>query len=157
MNKKKFFVPIMIIFMGIGLFGQEGIGKYEDGNDWLKYSEGMKTGFIMGLSEGATATSNLAVGFIALITKGAEESQKLQSKLTDRFYKLKESIYGVNVYEAQRGQIISGVDELYKDYANLHIPIFAIATLVAKRIKGEINEENVGEYLKELRAAKFLY
>ena len=152
---KKFIVPIMIIFMGIGLCGQEGIGKYEDGNNWLKYNEGMKLGFIMGLGDGTSATTNIILGLINILTKGGTKER--ERELVELYFKLQNSIYGVNVYKAQRGQIISGVDELYKDYANLHIPIFAMATLVAKRIRGEINKENVEEYLKELRAAKFLY
>jgi len=61
------------------------------------------------------------------------------------------NIYFPELGGAQFGQIVSGVDELYKDYANKHIPIFAIATLVQKRITGEIKINEVEPVLQKLR------
>lgn len=49
-------------------------------------------------------------------------------------------------------QMISGLDEVYRDHANKHLPIVGVLSLVVKKIQGEIGEQEFADVLRKLRA-----
>lgn len=49
------------------------------------------------------------------------------------------------------GQLVDGTDEVYRDYANKHIPIYEILPLVAQRARGEIDNKKMESRLQSLR------
>ena len=148
--KKQCRFIVVVFIISTGLFGQEKSeqGKYCDGWEWEKYSLAMKVGYLWGVADGCGATVNLFTRYIAKhsLTKGFLEF--IEFTKTD--------YYRIDIGGPTCAQVVEGIDELYKDYANKHIPIFAIGTLVVDRISGRIQQEEIESYLRELRGIKFL-
>lgn len=48
-------------------------------------------------------------------------------------------------------QMMDGISEFHKDYANKDIPVFMLLPVVCKRVKGEIKQEDIEKELKKLR------
>ena len=152
--KKEVCFALLVFIITAGLFCQEK-PTYLNGNDWEKFGKTdsrMKIGYLMGLAEGGATHTNLIAGYFYFLDK---------EKGVDNYFKLsaysEKNLYEVDISGAAYGQIADGVDEFFKDYANRHIPIFAVATLVAKRITGKIREEDIGPYIQQLRAFKFIF
>lgn len=152
--KKEVCFALLVFIITAGLFCQEK-PIYRNGNDWEKFGKAdsmMKIAYLMGLEEGRVAAYNLTSGFLGLLDK-----EKSIDNVIKFFDFSRKNFYEVDISGAAYGQIADGVDELFKDYANRHIPIFAVATLVAKRITGKIREEDIGPYIQQLRAFKFIF
>ncbi len=151
--KKAAYFLLSILIISANLTSQES--GYFDGKDWGKFTGAgwmVKAGYLRGLQEGQATQMNIIAGFLFLLDK---------EKAVDNLLKLgdisKLNPYTIDLAPVNIEQLITGIDELYKDYANQHIPIFAIATLVKKRIAGEIREEDIGPRLQKLRAFSFAY
>ncbi|MGB8952379.1 MAG: hypothetical protein WCC06_06915 [Candidatus Aminicenantales bacterium] len=69
------------------------------------------------------------------------ELLKYRNKITE-FY----------IMGAEYEQMIDGVDEFYKYYANKNIPIFALASVACRRVLEELDQNGVDQELKRLRS-----
>ena len=49
------------------------------------------------------------------------------------------------------GQLLEGVDKVYKDYANTKLPVIVVIALVSKRIKGKIGDQEYSTLLQKMR------
>lgn len=149
---KKIFVIIISIFLfstyGVYFFSNDDIRTLDDyeGYFWNEMSDVQKLYFIEGFVLGCLSAHRIAFkrGENALAF-GFKEEAKFSKEIASAI-KL-----NLNVANVTYGQLIAGLDEFYKDYTNLKIPIYRLINLVGDRITGEADENKIKERLLALR------
>lgn len=114
-----------------------------NGYDWEEFDTPTKLGYFPGLQHGflvATREFIREVRKHQLLTE--DEIQKIKEAFEKKFY----------FWGATYGQMVEGVDELYKDYSNKTITIHSLVTLVCKRVGGKLSSEDMEKELQKLRA-----
>jgi hypothetical protein len=143
MYKRSSFLLIFLIASGMGLYAQKEGKSFLDGSSWISLSAGEKVLLLKGANEGC-------VSFYMSIGLTCSDAKRI-------FDRIEKSPYYIDVSGAPFGQISEGIDELYKDYANKHVPALALGTLVAKRIRGKLNEQEFSNGLQNLRSTKWQF
>jgi len=125
-------------------FSQDtGVDFEVNGYVWQDFSEDIKLGYISGICHGsihAIGEYNRIIRKQGLLT---EQSIKKLLKLHNRKY---------DFYGATNGQVLEGVNEVYKDYSNKMIAVHNIMNLVFKKIRGELGTEELEKEFQKLRA-----
>jgi hypothetical protein len=149
MNKtvKTAMIAVGIILVGVFVAAQEKKVFWDD-DEWKGADISMKLGYLSGLEQGDIIGGRGII--IALREKYAWTDEKLNELIDSSLGNLDPDELRWN--GATKGQMRLGIDGFYKDYANKKIPVYALASLVCKRVRGEISEEGVGEELLRLRA-----
>jgi len=147
MKIKAFIILGILLIFSICLICQEKL--FRNAYDWEKYDLKEKVFFLVGLNQGSFA-EDFSYRQVLLL-KYQWQKDKMEELITLKT----KSYFFIDIGGANNEQIIAGIDELYKDYANKNIPIFAVATLVTKRITGKIKTEDVEKELSKLRTAKW--
>jgi|Deesub1362B_J571_1020462.scaffolds.fasta_scaffold05548_3 hypothetical protein len=144
MKKLIIFSSLLLLIFGIGFSqGKEVAFKDYNGYEWDKFTLGMKLGFVVGFFIGIQTCEN-QISFLYSIEK--DEKLKKGLGMTYTTIRLSYDIAGVRF-----GQLVDGTDEVYRDYANKHIPIYEILPLVAQRARGEIDNKKMESRLQSLR------
>ena len=136
---KRLCLVVFLCVLSIGLRGQ----SIRSGEDWESFPKNMKIAFVMGMVDGAVAS------YCSIV------DVKMANSVDQIISKVAKSPYYCQVRGDTYDQIIEGLDEFYKDFANKHIPIFALATLVRQRIDGSLSDKQVAEKLQKLRAQEW--
>jgi hypothetical protein len=120
-----------------------------DGDDWNKAINqagiSIKVGYLIGLYHGQIASSNNI--YDALEQDYSWEKDTIARLMTDinRYSDL--SLGG-----AKWADVILGIDKYYQDSANKRIPVFSIATLVSRELRGELSQAEATAALLQLRS-----
>jgi len=143
---------LMVALICSGLIGQNGGSSALNGFNWIELgnkdmNKGLKGAYLRGVFEGANANLKMLMDAGLIETNDEETNEKIS--------KMDLSPYYVDLSASPLGQIVDGVDELYRDYANRHIPVFAIANLVNRRIRGKVSDLDFPKDLEKLRAVKW--
>ena len=143
MNKTIVLILIVLI-SGTALFAQSRSAAYLNGSDWQSsgnetFASGMKLGLLMGILEGTKVSETILFRILP-----NETASKIVNTLR--------SSPEFDLVGTPYAQILDGVDELYQDPANRRIPLFLIATLANRKIKGLADDQSIAETLQKLRA-----
>jgi len=143
---------LMVALICSGLIGQNGGSSALNGFNWIELgnkdmNKALKGAYLRGVFEGANANLEMLMDAGLLEINDEETNEKIS--------KMDLSPYYVDLSASPLGQIVDGIDELYKDYANRHIPVFAIANLVNRRIRGKVSDLDFPKDLEKLRAVKW--
>lgn len=136
---KRLCLVVFLCIFSTGLRGQ----SYQSGEDWEFFPKNMKIAFVMGMVDGAIAS------FCSIV------DVKMVKSADEVISRLAKSTYYCQVRGGTYEQIIEGLDDFYKDFANKHIPVFALATLVRQKIDGSLSDAQVAEKLQKLRAQEW--
>jgi hypothetical protein len=141
------FLALMAI-SGTALLAQPR-SPYLNGSDWQSsgnetFASGMKLGLLQGILEGTKVSETI----LFRIFPKEEALKILQTFRSAPEFDLTGTPYS---------QLVDGVDELYSDPTNRRIPIFLIATLANRKIKGMLNDQGVEETLQKLRGVNWSY
>lgn len=145
---KKYLTIIVVLGVSSLLFApqtnrQDYTMGEPNGYEWNSMTFGWKLGFLEGLKIGSTSGRNETLLLLKDIIKISWEDNL-------RFFELlKDGELGFHTVTLE--QLIEGIDELYKDYANKRIPITRIAVLVYNRIRGSILLDDLEKELRILR------
>ena len=113
---------------------------------WKELNNNEKSGFVQGFAVGVLSSFRIAsMRSENAIKFGMEDEAKGSKEVADAI------TYNLNVFNIPFGQLITGLNEFYKDYANLKIPIFLSIDFVGDRITGKINDNEAQERLLQLR------
>jgi len=144
--KNAIFLILFFLFC-ISLIALQTLEKklWVDGYKWEEVDDQLwRLGYLEGLGHGNILTMSELVTYVresGLLTE--DQIQTMVSSYGDR-----SDIYLVG---ATYGQVMDGVNELYKDYANKKIPVHCLATIVCKRVRGELDIEDMERELQRLR------
>ena len=154
---------LVLFFCGLGiLLSQEKVDEYLDfwdGYDWEEFSRDpergpfMKVGYITGFVQGRKNGMWYLYGKLILpdgeealsMSAHVQENKKILAHMLNLIL-ADDLLAGVSY-----GQIIEGIDYFYKDYANKKIPVFHLAQLTCKRVKGQISQPDIEKELIKLR------
>ena len=141
---------IIIIFVAVdmGLYGQARQPVLLDGNKWIEMGKidnaaFLKLMYLKGLYDGLGGVAHYLTERSPRIFAKQEDLSKVLAVLGEDF-----NLGG----SSSLAQIVDGIEEIYKDYANKMIPVFAIASLVNKRILGRISDQDFDGELVHLRS-----
>ena len=139
---------LCFFLIGSGLFGQSNRDVLMRGEGWRSLGDDgtartIKCIYLLGLHDGALSQ------FLAIATESTGADSKERHELIDKANK---SPLNLELVGTSFEQLADGVDDLYRDYANRHIPVLVIATLVNKRIRGIISDQEVPAELAKLRS-----
>jgi hypothetical protein len=155
MKKSTFVIMILFITWNTS-WGVQDENLFIDGHNWEQMGDAAtrwiaKVCYLKGLAEGSGAKLIAVYDGFSKEYKGdyARAISKVDSLISN-------NRYDCDLSNTTLDQVMEGIDEIYKDYANKHIPVFAIATLVTQRITGKIKEEDIPQKLEELRSIKWL-
>jgi hypothetical protein len=120
-----------------------------DGNDWNTYKgeEGysIKLGYLIGLYHGQIASANNIYDALEQdFFWKRDEIAQLITKIT--------KYSDLSLGGAKWAKVIESVDNYYKDSANNKIPVFSLATLVSRKLMGELGPEEAALVLLQMRA-----
>jgi hypothetical protein len=152
MRNRWLVIIVCILLVDVGLLGQAKKPRFVDGNVWQGLGDSQealkeKIAFINGLQQGSQAIA------FYMATRASKASKSISQSLYLAVY---ENIQDFDLTGTPYDQIVKGVGQLYKDDANKGIPVFAIANLANKRIRGLVTEEEVSEELSWLRSRKWI-
>jgi hypothetical protein len=138
----------MMAISGTVLFAQVR-SVYLNGADWQSsgnevFASGMKLGLLMGILEGTKVSEMI---LFRIFPK--EEALKILQTLR--------SAPEFDLTGTPYSQIVDSVDKLYDDPTNKRIPIFLIATLANRRIRGLVNDQAIEDTLQKLRGVNWSY
>ena len=143
--KKSILVILFIaaIIIALGFADQEPVRDLINGQDWVGLSAEAKMGYLMGFQEG------LMIAQTALLIEKKEMNEgSVNAELLGRIdqwidaYKVGSTLLGLKVKTA---------DKVFKKDTYQAIMVAAVLPLVAKRVRGEISEEELTEKLKQLQ------
>jgi hypothetical protein len=117
-----------------------------NGNTWINISLIEKAAYIKGYNDGTqmgviSTYRGLNAGRVLYKVFSDEEIAKYEDALT-------ETLCTVSFTSEQ---IVGGIDELYKDFANQSIPVPLIIPVVGRRLRGELGIDGLEKELQELR------
>ena len=143
--KKSILVILFIaaIIIALGFAHQEPMGDLINGQDWVGLSAEAKRGYLMGFQEGLMIAQTAV-----LIEKKEMNEGSVNAELLDRIdqwigaYKVGSTLLGLKVKTA---------DKVFKEDTYQTIMVAAVLPLVAKRVRGEISEEELTEKLEQLQ------
>lgn len=117
---------------------------------WEKWTNDVKFGYVVALLHGYLLGNREVIQIIQ------DDKLLKEEKISQILSKTKGSVTYCCMM-VRYGQMIEGIDEFYKDYANKDIPVFMLMPLACKRVKGEISQEAIENELQKLRqeAQKF--
>jgi len=147
MRKIQIIILTICFFYGTSGFTQKKLEEY-NGYWW----EGMNTVEKFRFLEGYTYC--FACVEIAILAKPAVDvltKKEKRVKTKEEFDVLFYLYDSFNFSNVSYGEFIDGIDNIYKDYANKRIPVMQIIILVAARVKGKINNEELELRLVGLR------
>jgi len=153
MNKKLLVIIAALLVANVHLVSQDK-RIYGNGYDWEKLDQTAKWFVVYGLYKSILADNTLYYNQVynqapVVRYQGQKVYYLWSKKLTPQ------QAFNVEVGQVSYFRLMEGIDELYKDYANKNIPVFAVATLAAKRITGKIKTEDVEKELQRLRAIEW--
>ena len=152
MKKKVFVIIAALLVANVYLVCQDK-RIYGNGYDWEKLDQNAKWFVVYGLNRIILANTLYYYEPYDQAPVVRYQGQKVyyfwSKKLTPQ------QAFNVEVSHVSYFRLMEGIDELYKDYANKNIPIFAIATLAAKKITGKIKTEDVEKELQRLKAVEW--
>jgi len=153
MKKKAFVIIAVLLVANVYLVCQDK-RIYGNGYDWEKLDQNAKWFVVYGLYKSILADNTL------YYYQPYDQAPvvKIQGKKVYYFWSKKltpQQAFNVEVSQVSYFRLMEGIDELYKDYANKNIPVFAVATLATKRIAGKIKTEDVEKELQRLRTVEW--
>ena len=148
MIRKWAFIVLLAVTLNILMAGQTSTSSYSDGNFWRSINNLssprdtilIKTAFIRGLLEGSQSQ--------ILIIKADMPGDIAKIFIEE----MEKNPLFIGRFTGAVEQVVNGVEDVYKDYANLNIPVFGIVGVVIKRITGTISDQEATEILQNLRA-----
>ena len=152
MKKKVFVIIAALLVTNVHLVCQDK-RMFGNGYDWEKFDLTAKWFVVYGICRSASADTLFYNQTPVDTYQWQVDHYRLQNNRV-LVYKSSKSRQAFNV-EADKPnffRVVEGIDEFYKGHANKNIPIFAVATLAAKRATGKINAEDIEKELQRLRA-----
>ena len=146
MIRKTIFCVCLIMLLARCGYGAER--KDLNGNDWQEWNRMTKATYILGFTNGSIyLVSHNLVDIILLEANkkrqfSIEETNKITKSIKQRYY----SSYNISV-----GQIVEGIDILYKDFKNKGIRISDAIYVVKRQIEGT-SPEDIEKILIYLRS-----
>lgn len=150
---RKILVLISVFICSLTAFSQtmKPTGD-RDGYYWEERSELEKLLFLDGFIYGIDKASGIVLsGGVLDIAKGqlrGEEIERL-GQIAAKAYSWINEFY--DCHNIPYGEIMNGIDNIYKDFANKRIWLHFIIKLVTDKIKGKIDEKGVEKRLVLLR------
>ena len=153
MNKKLLVILAALLVANVHLVSQDK-RIYGNAYDWEKLDQTAKWFVVYGLYKSILADNTLYYNQVynqapVVRYQGQKVYYLWSKKLTPQ------QAFNVEVGQVSYFRLMEGIDELYKDYANKNIPIFAIGKLASKRITGKIKTEDIEKELQRLRAIEW--
>lgn len=150
----KYKIPLFLLFLIfiINIISPEEYDitwpHYINAYVWEKWTPDVKLGYVIALLHG------YILGNREVIQRIQEDKLLSQEKINQI---IPSSSASYKCMKVRYIQMIDGVDEFYKDYANKDIPVFMLMPLVCKSVKGEVLQETIENELLKLRqeAQKF--
>lgn len=147
---KKILLSFLILFIFITYTGYiksfdelDNFLKEQNGYRWLEKSSSSKLNFVEGFITGIqSAIENIE--FWERISDNNKEEELLNAVISDivsDYY-----LGGVTF-----GQFREGINEIYKNYANKQIPVHKLFRYVSKKVRGEMDDEQIEKGLQLLR------
>lgn len=124
--------------------GNESKNPWLDGDDWEMMDVAMKLGYVQGLQHASMQSVYECVAYL-------RKNRILDEIGIDKMIKSVNDTTLIYPVGATFGQMIEGVDELYKDYANKKIASYALMSVVCKRASGELDNAGFERHLVNLR------
>lgn len=152
--KKNFWILVYSFFLFI--FSVPGFAETRDGHWWQGLSQDQKIFYVVGVFDGTDYFSPIltAASLVAMAKPGTKEydphrAEIVKSVSVSAIRRVNENLRGVT-----SEQVVAGIDDMYKDYKNMSIPIIGVMFVVIKSIKGA-SEADVREMLEARRSMVF--
>jgi len=150
-NKNLVFLCIGVLFiffvfiLKFSVSQNRGIGE-QNGYYWKESSSSFKTGYVVGFMEGV----NTSIQEFGLAYYGGEDSS-----FTKGAWKLYKDLYEISFKPCELlgisvGQLCDGLDSIYTNYKNIHIPIHKAIYVAYMEITGT-NQDEIAKTLELLR------
>ena len=133
---------LTVIFVVLGFTIQEQVKDLINGQEWMGLSPETKKGYMMGFQEGLM----IAQTAVMIEKKDIKEGSP-DSALLDR---IDQWIEAYKVGSSLLDQKVETADGVFKKETYQSIMVAAVLPLVAKRVRGEINDVELTEKLKQL-------
>ena len=148
-------VLILIFICSLSKFSQtmKPTGGH-DGYYWEERNELEKLLFLDGFIYGVDKVREFVLtGWVIDIAngqlRGGEEEKKRLAQVAAKAYSWIGEYY--DCHNIPYGQIVNGIDDIYKDYANKRVELHLVIKLVTDKIKGRIDEKGMEQRLVSLR------
>jgi hypothetical protein len=155
MKKKVFVIIAALLVTNVHLVCQDK-RMFGNGYDWEKFDLTAKWFVVYGICRSASADT-LFYNQTPVDTYPRQVDTYRWRNYWILVIKKSKSKQAFNV-EADKPnpfRVVEGIDEFYEDHANKNIPIFAVATLAAKRATGKIHAEDIEKELQRLRTVEW--
>jgi len=127
---KKIFLFILVSFTAISTtFGNTKDLLENDGVVWLRMSESVRIGYVLGIMSGLSVAKT-KLSFVPYALKEEFNWKELHEKSWEK----------ISLYNITAGQIVDGINNFYKDFSNRKIKIVDAVFVVNMQIKGKALE-----------------
>lgn len=150
MKKTLICLMILVFVCSVSLLTaqeKDPLDEYE-GKFWTGLEGLSKVNFLEGFLAGIRACYT-EIKYYKEVLEDPAEGDKNKAEVTGEVLDYIKSVF--NCFGLSYGQLMDGLDALYKEEANKVIPINRVITAVAEKIKGEIDEASYNAYIAELR------
>jgi hypothetical protein len=106
-----------------------------DGVWWRQQSSAFKAGYMLGFMEGHQA------GVHALVASVHGDAETVQ------FYDKQTRLYA----DVTNGQLVAGMDTVYRDFRNLTIPVSQALFVVLRSLRGQLTDREAEDFLRFMR------
>lgn len=155
MKKKAFVIIAALLVTNVHLVCQDK-RMFGNGYDWEKFDLTAKWFVVYGICRDASVDTLYYNQTPVDNYQWQVDHYRWRNDRILVFKKFKsKQVFNVEADKPNYFRVLEGIDEFYKEHANKYIPIFAVATLAAKKATGNIKAEDIEKELQRLRAIEW--